>query len=95
MITPTTLPGMTKDQVQLLPLGTKIRLTEVTSGESADGVERSYPVGTEGTIERHHNFGGDQGFAVTVVIGPTEGDEAIVNLFDEMDPIYPFELVSG
>lgn len=63
----------------------QVRLLIVTSGEDASGTQRSYPTGTTGVIDRIERFDNEQGIAMTLVIGPTDGDEAIVNLFDELD----------
>lgn len=84
--------GLSVDEVRTLAPGTSVILLEETSGEGADGVERIYDVGTEGVISQVEKYTNIQGWAVTVIIGPTDGDEAIVNVFDETDSLYPFKV---
>lgn len=83
--------GMTTDDVRDLRPGTRVVTMEETSGESADGRERSYPVGTLAEVSRVETLPMPQGLSVTVIIGPQDGDEAIVNVFDEGDAWFPIE----
>lgn len=86
--------GMPIDKVRELRPGTIIEILEKTMGDSADGEERTYPAGTLGEVASIGTLPGPQGLAVTVVIGPQSGEEAIVNVFDEGDPCFPFALPS-
>lgn len=86
--------GMPAETVRGLRRGTLVTLLEATSGNGADDEERSYPVGTQGEVAGVRMLPAPQGLAITVVIGPQEGDEAIVNVFDETDPCYPIALAS-
>lgn len=81
--------GMPVETVRLLQPGTQVILLEETSGESADGEERSYPAGTIGEVSEVRMLPAPQGLAATVIIGPQDGEEAIVNVFDEGDPWFP------
>jgi hypothetical protein len=83
--------GMTTDDVRDLRPGTMVVTMEETSGESADGQERTYPIGTLAEVSRVETLPMPQGLSVTVVIGPQDGDEAIVNVFDEGDAWFPIE----
>ena len=83
--------GMTTDDVRDLRPGTRLVTMEETSGESADGRERTYPAGTIAEVSRVETLPMPQGLSVTVIIGPQDGDEAIVNVFDEGDAWFPIE----
>lgn len=85
--------GMSAALVAMLGMGMQVRLLEDTSGEGADGNEHAYPVGTIGEVSKVERLPAPQGLAVTVIIGPQDGDEAIVNVFDEGDDWFPLELV--
>lgn len=87
--------GMSVELVRMLAPGMKVRLLEQTSGEGADGEEHEYPIGTIGQISSVDQLPAPQGLAVTVIIGPQDGDEAIVNVFDEGDKWFPLELVQA
>jgi hypothetical protein len=91
-MTDTISDGMPLERVRLLQPGTPIVLLDDTTGESGDGVERSYAAGTAGEVRSVRTLPAPQGLAVTVVVGPQEGDEAIVAVFDEGDPRFPFAL---
>lgn len=82
--------GMTSEQASRLRTGDRLVMTEETRGVGADDVEHVYPKHTPGVVSRVDLLQGAQGLAVTVIIGPTDGDQAIVNVFDETDPLYPF-----
>jgi len=84
--------GMPTEDVRSLRPGTKVVTMEETSGESADGQERTYPIGTLAEVSHVDTLPMPQGLAVTVIIGPQDGDEAIVNVFDEGDAWYPIQL---
>lgn len=87
--------GMTTNDVRALKPGTKVTVLEETSGESADGQERTYPAGTLGEVTEVRTLPEPQGLAVTVIIGPRDGEEAIVNVFDEGDAWFPLELADA
>lgn len=90
----TDILGMPIDAVRALQKGTLLTLLEPTSGEGADGEEHVYPVGTTGEVFGLAVLPAPQGLAVTVVIGPQDGDKAIVNVFDEGDACFPFALAA-
>ncbi len=85
---------MSVELVRLLVRGMPVRLLEQTSGEGADGEEHVYPVGTIGEVSSVEQLPAPQGLAVTVIIGPQDRDEAIVNVFDEGDDWFPLELAA-
>lgn len=87
--------GMSAALVALLGAGMQVRLLEETSGEGADGEEHVYPIGTAGEVSKVERLPAPQGLAVTVVIGPQDGEEAIVNVFDEGDDWFPLEIVKA
>lgn len=82
--------GMTSVQASQLRTGDRLVMTEETRGVGADDVEHVYPERTPGVVSRVDMLPAPQGLAVTVIIGPTDGDAAIVNVFDETDALYPF-----
>lgn len=82
--------GMTNTQARQLRTGDRLVMTEETRGVGADDVEHVYPGRTPGVVSRVDMLPAPQGLAVTVIIGPTDGDAAIVNVFDETDALYPF-----
>ncbi|MFZ3482103.1 hypothetical protein [Sphingomonas sp. 3-13AW] len=84
--------GMSIELVRLLLPGMNVRMLEPTSGEGADGEEYAYAVGTIGEVSSVDTRPEPQGLAVTVIIGPQDGDQAIVNVFDEGDAWFPLEL---
>ena len=93
--TPTgSVSGMAPEMVRALRKGTLVTLLEATSGNGADDREHSYPIGTQGEIAGVRMLPAPQGLAVTVIIGPQDGEEAIVNVFDEADPCFPLALAS-
>lgn len=84
--------GMTEVQVAGLAQGARVVLLEETMGEGADGREHVYPIGTVGTVSSIEIHAAPRGVTATVVIGPADGEEAIVNVFDAGDASYPFEM---
>lgn len=91
-MTDSTIQGMSIDAVRLLAPGTLVTMLQETTGEDSGGDERTYPPGTIGEVTGLRVLPAPQRLAVTVLIGPQEGDEAIVNVFDEGDACFPFGL---
>lgn len=88
--------GMPLDEVKQLAPGTLVAMQIETRGESADGVERTYPIGTTAMVESATQLPAPQGYAVTLIIGPQDGDKAIVNVFDEADePGFEFTVLEA
>lgn len=65
--------------------GQRVRMLVETMGADANDEERTYPVGTEAVIDTIEYLNEKQGVSFALVIGPTDGDEAIVNCFDQED----------
>ena len=83
--------SMTLSEVCELQPGDQIFIDEETMGANPAGVEIEYPAGMIGTVARFDYFGPSQGFGVEVSIG--EGDDTIVNMWDEADECWPFRRV--
>lgn len=82
---------MSSEDVQKLVRGDRLIMHEATMGEGNDGVERIYAPGTFATFWLLERLGSPFGLAVTLIIGPRDDDEAIVNCFYENDPSgFPF-----
>ena len=83
--------SLAREDVVLLKRGDVLIMHEATMGEGDDGIERIYAPGTRAVFWMREQLGPPFGVAATLIIGPEDNDEAIVNCFYECDPSgFPF-----
>jgi hypothetical protein len=75
---------MTADEAYALHEGAKVVVLVECTGDDPEGVERTYPAGTGGTVTGVRVLPAPQGITVTICVGYDE-DDAIVAVFDESD----------
>lgn len=75
---------MTADEAYGLYDGTSVIVLVECTGCDPEGIERTYPAGTGGTVTGVTVLPQPQGITVTIRVGYDE-DEAIVSVFDESD----------